>query len=87
MGDEQSIAIVIPAELPASETYTVSVSESDVRFRAGYNEIATIPLEHSEVFRRLSDKTQVGLVEYPEGQPFPDCITAVAYVELRRVIQ
>lgn len=84
LGKDDSIAIVIPAKLPAAETYTVSISENDVKFRAGYNEIAHIPFKSLEVLKRLSKTSQVGLVEYPKNEPFPDSITALAYVELRR---
>jgi hypothetical protein len=84
LGQDNAIAIVIPAKLPPADTYTVSVSEKDVKFRAGFREIASIPFQSAEVLSRLSVRSQVGLVEYPKGQPFPDCITALAYVELRR---
>lgn len=83
---DNGIAIVIPAKLPPAETYTVSISEKDVKFRAGFKEIAHIPFQSAEVLSRLSARSQVGLVEYPKGTPFPDCITALAYVEIRRAL-
>lgn len=87
LGGAQSVAIVIPAKLPMAETYTVSISETDVRFRAGHHEIAKISYKNNDVFTRLSALSQVGMVEYPNGTPFPDCITALAYVEVRRSVQ
>lgn len=76
--------MVIPAKLPKAETYTVSISEKDIRFRADYDEIAHVAFEHGEVFRRISQFSQVGVVEYDSEERFPDYITATAYVELRR---
>lgn len=87
MGQGQSIVIVVPSDLPKAETYTVSVSDREVRFKAGYNEIATVPMYDSEIYKRLSRHSQVGLVEYPKGSPWPDCITALAYVEVRKGVQ
>lgn len=87
MGEGNAIVIVVPGDLPAAETYTVSVSDHDVRFRAGYEEIGRVAVTHPEIYQRLSRHPEVGIVEYPKGQPWPDCITAVAYVELRRSVQ
>lgn len=84
MGDGTTIAIVIPARLPKAETYTVSVSDRDIKFRAGYEEIAEMTYRGGEVFKRLANNTIIGLVEYPPGSSFPPCITNVAYVEIRR---
>ena len=77
--------MVIPARLPHAETYTLSVSSRDIRFRAGYEDIAEMTIEGDEIFRRLMHYTQVGVVEYPpNSESFPRTITNVAYVELRR---
>jgi hypothetical protein len=78
------VTIVVPVKLPQADNYTVSISPDDVKFRAGHQNIAQFPFRCAEVFRRLSGASQIGLVEYPTGQPFPDCITALAYVELRK---
>lgn len=87
MGQGNSIVIVIPSDLPKAETYTVSVSDRDVRFKAGYTEIAKVPMQDGEVYSRLARHSQIGLVEYPKGKAFPDCITALAYVEIRKTVQ
>ena len=87
LGDNDSVVIVIPALLPEAETYTVSVTGSSIRFRAGYNDIAEMEYPGGEVFRRLASLTQVGLVEYPPGWgDFPGHITNVAYIEVRRAM-
>lgn len=78
------MVIVLPGMLPKdASSYTVSASPDRIRIRAGYEEIASFPYSNSEVFNRLSGFTQVGIVEYPDGGVFPNCITALAYVETR----
>jgi hypothetical protein len=84
LGKDQSIIIVIPAHLPKAETYTVSITDSEIRFKAGYDSIAEIAYQGGEVFKRIAGHTQIGLVEYPPNGKFPDCITQLAYVEIRR---
>lgn len=87
MGQGKSIVIVLPVELPHAENFTVSVCQKSIRFRAGFNQIAEIPYSNREVFERLSFAHEVGMVEYPKDQPFPNCITNVAYIEVRKTIQ
>jgi hypothetical protein len=85
MGEGDQVVIVIPALLPEAETYTVSISDKSIRFKAGYNSIAEMHYPGGEIFRRLTSLTQVGLVEYPPGWgDFPGHITNVAYIEVRR---
>jgi hypothetical protein len=84
LGKDQSIIIVIPAHLPKADTYTVSVTDSNIRFKAGYENIAEVNYQGGEVYKRIAGNTQIGLVEYPPDEKFPDCITHFAYVEVRR---
>ncbi len=88
LGNGYSIVIIVPAHLPEAETYTVSVSDRDIKFRAGYENIAEMPYQGGEIFRRIANNTQVGLVEYTPGagEEFPKHITYVAYVEVRRAV-
>ncbi len=85
LGNGYSIVIIIPAELPEAETYTVSVSDRDIKFKAGYESIAQMDYQGGEIFERIANNTQVGLVEYT-GDEFPRDITHVAYVEVRRAV-
>ena len=87
MGQGKSIVIVLPVELPAAETYTVSICEKKIKFRAGHDQIAEVDYKNREVYDRLSFAHEVGVVEYPKDQPFPDCITSVAYIEVRKTVQ
>ena len=84
MGADDSIVIVIPATLPHADTYTVSVSSEDIKFKAGFDEIAQLDYKGADVFKRIVQHTQIGLVEHPPGGSFPSVITNVAYVEVRR---
>lgn len=86
LGNGYSIVIIIPANLPVAETYTVSISDKDIRFRAGYENIAEMPYQGMEIFKRIANNTQVGLVEYTGQDEFPTNITHVAYVEVRRAV-
>jgi hypothetical protein len=86
MGKDQSIVIVIPAHLPKAETYTVSLTDHNITFRADHENIAEIKYDNGEVFKRIAGHTQIGLVEYPPYGKFPDCITQIAYVEVRRAV-
>ena len=49
LGHDNSVVIVIPQHLPKAETYTVSVSSKDIRFRADYDCIAEILYGGGEV--------------------------------------
>lgn len=84
IGKDASVVIVIPAHLPEAETYTVSVSDSDIKFRVGYDCVAEIPYKGGDVYKRIAQNIQIGLVEYPPGSDFPPRITHLAYVEVRR---
>ena len=85
IGQDNSVVIVIPERLPAAETYTVSISDRDIKFKADYNYIAEMIYQGGEIFRRIANSIQVGLVEYAGGE-FPEHITNVAYVEVRRAV-
>lgn len=87
MGEGNSVVIVIPARLPRAETYTVAICRDHIQFKAGYDEIATMPYPGGDIFRRLVNFTEVGLVEFPpEAERFPQQITNRAYVEVRRAL-
>lgn len=86
LGQGHSVVIVVPGNLPQAETYTVSVCDKNIRFRAGYDSIAELDYPGGEIFDRISNNTQVGLVEF-NGEELPPHITKVAYVEVRRSVQ
>lgn len=85
LGQGYTILIIIPATLPVAETYTVSVSDRDIRFKAGYENIAIVQYPGGELFERIANNVQVGLVERTD-ENLPAHITNVAYVEVRRAV-
>jgi hypothetical protein len=86
LGAGHSIIIVIPGNLPHAETYTVSVCDKNIRFKAGYDEIAAIDYPGGDLFERFANNTQIGLVEHDIAEALPANITNVAYVEIRRSV-
>jgi len=86
LGNGFSIVIIVPETLPEAETYTVSVSDKSIKFRAGYEEIAEMPYQGGQIFERIANNTQIGLVTHKAGDVFPAQISHVAYVEVRRAV-
>ncbi len=86
LGEGHTIVIIVAGSLPKAETYTVSVSDDNILFKAGYERIAEMPYQGGEIFERIANNTQVGLVEYKSGEDLPRNITHVAYVEVRRAM-
>ena len=84
LGRDNSIVVIVPHILPEAETYTVSVTNNEIKFKADYDDIASMPYQGGEVFDRITQNTQIGIVEYTGHGDFPKTITHVAYVEVRR---
>ncbi len=83
MGAGKSIVIALPTFLPVSDTYTVSISPSSIRFIAGRDKVVELPFRNKEAFDRLSFSHEVGIVESSDGNEYPDYITNIAYIEVR----
>lgn len=84
IGQDDSMVIVLPGLLPkGADNYTVSASPCEISIKAGFNEIARFPYTNERVFSMLTTRSQIGIVEYPPKEVFPNCITALAYVETR----
>ena len=84
LGNGESIVIVIPAALPRAQTYTVTVTNDNLKFRADSDEIAMMAYPGGEIYQRLVRNSQVGLVEYTDQGHFPNRITNLAYVEVKK---
>lgn len=84
LGSGDSVLVIVPERFPRAETYTVSVCRNEIKFKADYEDFATMPYQGGEVFDRIAQNTQVGIVEYEGSGDFPAHITHVAYVEVRR---
>ncbi len=86
LGEGSSVVIVVPANLPYAETYTVAVTQDQIRFKAGQDAVAEMEYPGGEIYDRIAGSTQIGLLEYPPEGEFPPFITNVAYVEVRRTM-
>ncbi len=83
LGEGDNVLIVIPKHLPYADTYTVSITANHIKFKAGYDSIAEMDYPGGEIFKRLSQNTQVGILEFPPGEDFPKTISNLAYIEVR----
>lgn len=83
LGDKYQVVVVIPEHLPEADTYTVSVTKDHIKFKAGYDEIAAMDYNGTDIFEYFLHSTQVGIVEFLPGEDFPENISNVAYVEVR----
>lgn len=84
LGDNESIVIVVPTQLPKDLPLTVEVHKEGIVFRSGETEVGEISCDRSDILQRLIDKAKVGMIEFLNGIPtFPAYISAVANVEVR----
>ena len=83
LGENDSIVIVVPDQLPKDLPLTLEVHSHGVVFRSGDEPIADVVCERRDVLQRLVSKTKVGMVEFLNGIPrFPAYISAVASIEV-----
>ncbi|HNQ92877.1 MAG TPA: hypothetical protein PKI93_08110 [Alphaproteobacteria bacterium] len=83
LGENDSIVIVVPGQLPKDMPLTLEVHNRAIVFRSGDDPIADVACEHREILQRLVTKTKVGMVEFLNGIPkFPAYISAVANIEV-----
>lgn len=75
------MVIVLPQSLPPADNYTVSATASEISIKAGWDVVAKYSYNDASAFKTLTSLSQIGVVEYPPGSPFPNQITQVAYVE------
>lgn len=83
LGENDSIVIVVPDQLPKDMPLTLEVHNRGIVFRSGEDQIADVACERSDILQRLVTKTKVGMVEFLNGIPrFPAYISAVANIEV-----
>ncbi|MAM35183.1 MAG: hypothetical protein CMH28_08925 [Micavibrio sp.] len=81
MGDDESILIIVPVNIPKDEPLTIEVSPTHLMFRLGEELFADIECCKRDVYERLLTKQKVGLVEITEESPdFPPYISLVAAI-------
>ncbi|MFA7276320.1 MAG: hypothetical protein WC043_05915 [Pseudobdellovibrionaceae bacterium] len=83
LGDNGSIVIVIPTQLPKDQPLTLEVYSHGIIFRSGETAVGDISCDRSDILQRIIDKARIGMIEFLNGIPkFPAYITAVADVEV-----
>ena len=85
LGENGSIVLVVPTQLPKDDTIMLEIHMNGIVFRCGDKELANLPLPRQDVLQALVNRGRVGIVEYIDGQPsFPAYISAVAHIEVMR---
>ena len=83
LGENDSIVIIVPDQLPKDLPLTLEVHNGAIVFRSGEERVADIVCDRHDILQRLVNKTKVGLVEFLNGIPkFPAYISAVATIEV-----
>lgn len=84
LGDNDSIVIIVPTQLPKDIPLTIEVHNRGIVFRAGDEELGGVSCDRSDVLQRLINKAKVGMIEFINGIPrFPAYISAVANIEVK----
>lgn len=83
LGENDSIVIIVPTQLPKNAPLTVEVYRDNIVFRSGESPFAGVSCHRLDVVQRLVNKAKVGLIEFMHGAPqFPVYISAVASIEV-----
>lgn len=87
LGDNDSIVIVVPTQLPKDLPLTVEVYTTGIIFKSGDDTksdiLGDISCDRKDVLQRLINKAKVGMIEFLDESPrFPVYITAVAAIEV-----
>ena len=85
LGENDSIVIVLPTQLPKGLPLTLEVYNGNIIFRSGEdNVVGDVACDRNDILQRLMNKAKVGLIEFLNGVPrFPAYISAVANVEVK----
>lgn len=83
LGENDSIVIIVPTQLPKNIPLTLEVYKDTIVFRSGDNMFADVACPRKDILQRLMNKAKVGLIEFMNGAPkFPVYISAVANIEV-----
>lgn len=85
LGASGIMIVALAGELPKDvSTYTLRATPTEVIFKSGMREIARFPFSNTEVFNELAKLSNIGAVEYVDGEPLPGALTNMLYVETMR---
>ena len=83
LGENGSIVIVVPTQIPKDLPIKLQVYRDSIVFMSGEQEVGNIPCGQLDVLQRIVSKAKIGLIEFLNGVPrFPAYISAVAHVEV-----
>lgn len=83
LGDNNSIVIVVPTQIPKDLPITLEVHRDNLIFRSGEDMVGNMPCRRTDILQRIVSKARIGLIEFLNGVPkFPVYISAVANVEI-----
>lgn len=85
LGASGMLIVALAGQLPPeASTYTLRATPTEIIFKAGPREIARFAFSNKEVFNELAKLSNIGAVEYVEGEPLPGALTNMLYVETMR---
>ena len=83
LGENNSIIIVVPTELPKDAPLTCEVHKFGLVFKSGEDFIGNVTCHRRDILQRFIGKAKVGFIEFVQGAPqFPAYITSVANIEV-----
>ena len=83
LGENDSIVIVVPTQIPKGLPITVEVHRDMIVFLSGDVKVGDMPCGRLDILQRIVSKAKVGLIEFLNGVPrFPAYISAVANVSV-----
>lgn len=83
LGENDSIVIVVPTQIPKDLPITIEVHKDMIVFLSGENKVGDMACRRLDVLQRIVSKAKIGLIEFLNGVPrFPAYISAVANVSV-----
>ena len=85
LGASGMMIVALAGQLPPdASTYTLRATPTELILKAGANEIARFAFSNTEVFNELAKLSNIGAIEYIDGEPLPGALTNMLYVETMR---
>ncbi len=87
-GSDRTIIIVVPEKLPDASILNLSFTTEEISFAADYEVFAKVAYSDQDVYQRLLEHTQVGMIAFEEkdNQPLPHEITHMAQIEVQGIV-
>lgn len=83
LGENDSIVIIVPTQIPKGLPITLEVYRDKILFFSGEQQVGNMTCGRLDVLQRIVSKAKIGLIEFLNGVPrFPAYISAVANVSV-----